>query len=51
LRASLTACPFSPLAGNKARACLIVAIVHAFLPPVLRERCADAAGFRSFRIK
>jgi hypothetical protein len=43
--------PFSPLAGNKAQACLIVAIVHAFLPPVLRERCADAPAFRIFEIK
>jgi hypothetical protein len=43
--------PFSSLAGNKTQACLIVAIVHAFLPPVLREHCGDAAGFRIFEIK
>jgi hypothetical protein len=43
--------PVLALAGNKTRACLIVAIVHAFLPPVLREHCADAAGFRFIEIK
>jgi hypothetical protein len=44
--------PFSSLAGkNKARACLIVAIVLAFLPPFLKWRCGDVAGFRNFQIK
>jgi hypothetical protein len=43
--------PVLALAGNKARACLIVAIVHAFLPPVLRERCADTQDFFIIEIK
>jgi hypothetical protein len=43
--------PVLALAGNKTQACLIVAILHAFLPPVLRERCRDAQGFRFIEIK
>src|SRR4051812_24329824 len=48
----LSCMPFSSLAGkNKARACLIVAIVLAFPPPVLSGRYGDVAGFRNFQIK
>jgi hypothetical protein len=51
LRASLTACGSRHVAGIKTQACLIVAAVHAFLPPVLRGCCRKVEGFRIFEIK